>query len=204
MLPSDILGVVLAGGAGSRLGRDKASLRWPGPASGATLTQRAAAVLGRVCGQVVVAGPPVLARRGLETIADHYPHRGPLAGVHAGLVRAAGRAVFVLACDLPLVSVELVGHLAGAGRGRRHGAWVAADATGAQPLCGLYAHGCLPVAARRLAAGQLAMHGFLAAVGGVEVPVTPELACYRPGLLLNINRPGDLERARRVAAGAPA
>jgi GTP:adenosylcobinamide-phosphate guanylyltransferase len=30
------------------------------------------------------------------------------------------------------------------------------------------------------------------------MPITAELDCYRPELLLNLNRPDDLRRARRL------
>jgi molybdopterin-guanine dinucleotide biosynthesis protein A len=198
---SDTLGVVLAGGASRRLGRDKAALAW----SGTTLAERAAAVLAQVCGEVVVAGSATLARDGLESIADLYPGCGPLAGLHAGMVRAAGRPVFALACDLPFVNAGLVRHLMTSAGGRAEGAWVAADDSGVQPLCGVYAPAGRAVAELRLRRGELSVHGFLGAVAGVAVPVGPELEFYRPGLLLNLNRPEDLRRARRLrtAGGAP-
>ena len=193
---SDILGVVLAGGASRRMGRDKAVLPW----TGTTLVHRAAAVLAEVCGEVVIAGPAALAPTGAEAVADVFPGRGPLAGLHAGLERAAGRAIFALACDLPFVGVELVAHLVAAAdaAGRGAGAWVAAGADRLQPLCGVYAAAGRAVAERRLRAGRLSVLGFVEAIGGVAVPITAELAFYRPELLLNLNRPAD------SAAGAPA
>ena len=144
MIISDILGVVLAGGASRRMGRDKAALPW----TGSTLARRAAAVLAESCGEVVIAGPSGLAPTGTETVADLYPGCGPLAGLHAGLERAGGRAIFALACDLPFVEVELVRHLVataaewpdGGDPGETAdcpGAWVAEGPDGRQPLCGL-------------------------------------------------------------------
>lgn len=200
MRVSDILGVVLAGGASRRMGRDKAALPW----TGTTLARRAAGVLAEVCGQVVIAGPAALAPDGVEAVADVFPGRGPLAGLHAGLARAAGRPMFALACDLPFVGVELVAHLvAAAAAARGDGparAWVAADAEGVQPLCGVYAPDARAVAERRLRDGRLSALGFWRQIGGVAVPITAELGFYRPELLLNVNRPDDLRRARRLRA----
>ncbi|MFQ5350670.1 MAG: molybdenum cofactor guanylyltransferase, partial [Thermoanaerobaculia bacterium] len=123
---SDILGVVLAGGASRRMGRDKAALPW----SGSTLAHRAAADLAEVCGEVVIAGPDDLARTDVGTVADLFPGSGPLAGLHAGLERAAGRAIFALACDMPFVDAELVRHLVAVAAGRPEGAWVATGESG--------------------------------------------------------------------------
>lgn len=196
MSSSDMLGVVLAGGGSRRMGRDKARLGW----AGATLAERAAAVLGEVCDEVVVAGPPGLSRRGLEAIADLFPGRGPLAGIHAGLERANGRPVLVLACDLPLVPAALMRHLVMTAGEQHAGAWAVADGERLQPACGLYGADCRVEAERRLAAGRPGLIEYFRAVGGRVVPLTPELAFYAPELLLNLNRPRDLERARRLAA----
>jgi molybdopterin-guanine dinucleotide biosynthesis protein A len=208
MIFSDILGVVLAGGASRRMGHDKALLPW----TGTTLAHRAAEVLSEVCGDVVIAGPDELALADVETVADLFPGLGPLAGLHAGLERAAGKAIFALACDMPFVGVDLVRHLAtladtGVEDATAEGAWVAAGDSGTQPLCGVYAPHGRPVAEDRLRAGELSVLGFLEAIRGVAVPVSAELDFYRPELLLNLNRPDELREARRLqtagAAGAP-
>ncbi len=195
----DILGVVLAGGASRRLGRDKATLPW----TGTPLAHRAAAVLVEACGEVVVAGPAGAAPAGVEAVPDRFPGRGPLAGLHAGLERAGGRAIFALACDLPFVEADLVRYLAAFAAARAAEApdeagWAAADAAGTQPLCGVYSPAARAVAEARLRAGELAVRGFFMAIGGVAVPIKAELDCYRPELLLNLNRPDDLRRARRL------
>ena len=196
--PSDILGVVLAGGASRRMGVDKAALTW----TDTTLAHRAAAVLAEVCAEVVIAGPARLARAGLEAVADVFPGRGPLAGLHAGLERAGGRPIFALACDMPFVSAELVRYLVAAGGGLKEGAWVAAGEGGTQSLCGVYAAAGHAVAESRLRAGELSVRGFLRAIGSAAVPITNDLGFYRPELLLNLNRPDDLRQARLLEIAA--
>ena len=200
MSDSDILGVVLAGGAGRRMGGDKAALPW----TGTTLAHRAAAVLAEALGEVVIAGPAELARADVEAVADLFSGRGPLAGLHAGLVRAGGRSIFALACDMPFVGVELVRHLttAAGDTAGEAGAWVAASDGGIQPLCGVYTPACRVAAEERLRAGELSVLGFLEAIGGVAVPIDERLDFYRPELLLNVNRPDELRQARRLAAAA--
>lgn len=207
MIGSDILGVVLAGGASRRLGRDKAALPW----TGMPLAHHAAAVLGEVCREVVIAGPGELACPGVEAVADLFPGRGPLAGLHAGLERAGGRPIFALACDLPFVDAGLARYLVGLAIGRTGnaaatGGWAAADDDGTQPLCAVYAPQAGPVAAARLRAGKLSVRAFFEAIDGVAVPIVPGLDCYRREQLLNLNRPADLRRARRLqsaSAGPP-
>ena len=36
------------------------------------------------------------------TVADIYPGRGSLAGIHAGLSNSKTRYIFAVACDMPL------------------------------------------------------------------------------------------------------
>lgn len=200
MDPGDTLGVVLAGGASRRMGRDKASLPW----SGGTLAARAVAVLAEACGEVVVAGPTGVAPPGFEAVPDLLPGRGPLAGLHAGLERAAGQPIFALACDMPFVGPELVRHLlAAAAAGGANGAWVAAGESGLQTLCGVWSPAGREIAEGRLRAGDLSVLGFFEAVGGVAVPIGGDLDFYRPELLLNLNRPTDLRLAQRLRSAAP-
>ena len=199
MSDSDILGGVLAGGSSRRMGRDKASLPW----TGTTLAHRGTTVLAEALGEVVIAGPAELAPAGVEAVADIFPGRGPLAGLHAGLERAAGRAIFALACDMPFVGIELVRHLAAvAGAAGGAGAWVASGGRGIQPLCGVYGSAGRAAAERRLRSGELSVRGFLEAIGAVAVPIDERLDFYRPELLLNINRPDELKLARQLAAAA--
>lgn len=99
-------GVVLAGGASSRMGASKAGLDWHGVA----LLTRTVAVLGRaVDGPLVVvraAGQPLPSLPdGTEVYDDPVPGLGPLPAIGVGLAAVADRAgaAFVASTDLPLL-----------------------------------------------------------------------------------------------------
>ena len=206
MEPS-VLGAVLAGGMSRRMGSDKGRLN----VLGRPLAARAAEVLGQVFRNVVLVGGahPAYQDLGLELVPDIHPGLGPLAGLHAALSHGAGRSVFVLACDLPLVSPALVRHVLDypwpesedEDKGRAPARAKVAFADGRlHPLCGLYAPGCREVVEKHLQLANLSLHDLLAAVETHAVPVTPELPFFREELLLNVNRPSDLEAARSLAA----
>lgn len=95
-------GVLLTGGASSRMGTDKAQL----VVRGETLAARSARVLASVCDPVVEVGSGV---SGLPAVQEEPPGGGPLVALLAG-VGALGRprSVILLACDLPNVSSELL------------------------------------------------------------------------------------------------
>jgi molybdopterin-guanine dinucleotide biosynthesis protein A len=95
-------GVLLTGGASSRMGTDKALL----VVNGETLAARSARVLSAVCDPVIEVGPNV---SGLPAIQEDPAGAGPLVALLAG-VGALGnpRPVVLLACDLPFVVPELL------------------------------------------------------------------------------------------------
>jgi molybdopterin-guanine dinucleotide biosynthesis protein A len=105
-----VLGVVLAGGRGSRLGGGKAGIELGGwPLIAYPLEASAAAGLETM----VVAKPgeelPALEVPVLEEPAEP---RHPLVGIVAALRAGEGRPVVVVACDLPFVSAGLIRLLA--------------------------------------------------------------------------------------------
>jgi len=105
------VGVVLAGGRGTRLGRTKGDLT----IEGTTLAQRAAAVLWPSCGSVLISvaqGAPNPAPD--WPIVEDFPPpgRGPLAGISAAFAASSGADLIVLACDYPRVGEDLIAALA--------------------------------------------------------------------------------------------
>lgn len=102
--------VVLAGGAGSRLGGvDKPGLDLGGRTS---LDRVLDAVAG--AGRVVVVGPERPTTRPVEWTREDPPGSGPLAGLRAGLALVAADVVVLLAADLPLLDAATVERLVAA------------------------------------------------------------------------------------------
>jgi molybdopterin-guanine dinucleotide biosynthesis protein A len=48
---------------------------------------------------------------GLPTYEDVYAHKGPLAGIHSGLLYSTNEMNFVISCDLPFISTDLIKYL---------------------------------------------------------------------------------------------
>lgn len=114
-----LAGVVLAGGASQRMGRDKANLPVPGPAgtSGAsTMIEQVVGVIGQRCEPVFVMaaqGQPLPALQA-RIVRDELRGLGPLPATARGLRAAAdagARLAFVCAVDMPLLAVELIDDL---------------------------------------------------------------------------------------------
>jgi molybdopterin-guanine dinucleotide biosynthesis protein A len=212
-LETSVVGAVLAGGASRRLGQDKALLPW----SGKALLLHPFEVLQSVVAQVVVVTVPGRSyeQLGVPVVQDSFEGQGPLAGIHAALEWAGSRPVFVVACDLPFISAELVRHVAawssrqedfpsrgGQARGTAR-ARVAVWEGRRQPLFGLYSASCRDLLETRLRESRLEAWRFLDAIETESVPVTPALDFFRPDLLININSPSDLQRQVPEGASVP-
>ena len=105
----EVGGILLTGGSSRRMGSDKADLI----IGGMTLARRVGLTLEQVAFPVIEVGP---GRSGLSFVLEDPPGMGPLAAVVAGWkelerLRYHGPAL-VLACDLPLLTVDLLRWLA--------------------------------------------------------------------------------------------
>jgi molybdopterin-guanine dinucleotide biosynthesis protein A len=103
--PASVAGFVLAGGRSSRRGRDKALI----PCGDHTLIGHIARVVERACGSVVLVGCPERYRAlPYPAIEDALPEQGPLGGIQAALCASSAEWNLVVACDMPLITVELL------------------------------------------------------------------------------------------------
>jgi molybdopterin-guanine dinucleotide biosynthesis protein A len=199
--------VVLAGGRGTRMGRDKASLSF----GGETLLARVVRAVATEAQEVVVVGrrgqvlPPLPALAGarVRTTHDDARDRGPLAGLVAGLRAVAAPVAYATSCDVPTLSPRFVRAMFEALDGAGSGTEVAVAEAGGRlhPLAAAYRRGVLARAESRLAAGRLRLVDLVEGVAHVRVPearlreADPDLAS-----LANVNTPEDYEAALRRLA----
>jgi molybdopterin-guanine dinucleotide biosynthesis protein A len=194
---SEIEGFILAGGASSRMGADKAHLRL----GGRTLVGRIADALGAVAGRLsVVSSKPDARAFGLPVVGDVYAGRGALGGLHAALADCRAPWAAVASCDLPFVTAELFARLAASAQEGFDAVAPLQPDGRPQPLCALYARArCLDEAERLILADELRPRALLAAVR-TRWLAFEELA-ELPGselFFLNLNTPEDYEQAARM------
>ena len=156
---------VLAGGASRRMGRAKAEL----PYGAGTLLEFQARRLAEIFEDVLVVAkaPPASPVADARVVLDAVPEHAAIHGLVRALREASDR-IFVLGVDLPAVPAALVRAIAERS--------LAGDAAGVvpraggrlQPLAAVWRRRALPFAERRIAAGELSLHG-LAEQAEVEV-----------------------------------
>jgi molybdopterin-guanine dinucleotide biosynthesis protein A len=155
-----VAAAILAGGAGRRMGADKATL----VVDGTAMARRVAAVAAAVADPVVLVAPvghPATAV-GLPVVTD--PGQGPLAALAAALDALQAEHVLVLAADHPGLRPELLALLLELRVGAPA---VACRGPGGflEPLVAVYERAPALAAARGRGAGDGSLRGLLAAVG---------------------------------------
>jgi molybdenum cofactor guanylyltransferase len=169
-----LTGILLVGGASVRFGSPKALA----DVAGETLAARAWRVLGEVSAERVAVGKADdRLHLPFPLFDDGTPVRAPIAGVVAGLRRAANDLSVVLPVDCPLMTSEALLTLADA----------CADAAVPQtgPLPAAIRRSALPELERRLASGRLSLKEAFSALDTRVVELDPRL-------LLNVNTPAEL------------
>ncbi|WP_105254330.1 molybdenum cofactor guanylyltransferase [Pseudoalteromonas sp. T1lg75] len=97
------IGMVLAGGQSSRMGRDKAELTW----RGGSLLNHSLKTLALSRAQELW-----VSRNKGKGIVDVYPKRGPLGGIHAVSREIQGNAwLTIIPVDMPLLNDRLISKL---------------------------------------------------------------------------------------------
>ncbi len=187
-----VLGGLLVGGSGTRMGRAKHLVR----AGGRTLAETASEALAAHCRRVVLLGggaaPPRL--RELLRLPDAPGVEGPLGGVLAAFRWAPQACWVLLATDLPGIDAGSVGWLLAR---RRPGVWgVVPRGAGGHPeaLAAVYEPPAAPLFEALALEGRRAVRGVAAhpAVTTVEPP--PSVAAR----LESVNTPAELARWRRL------
>lgn len=189
------LGLVLAGGRSSRLGRDKAAIE----EDGIPRVRRFARLVAGVVGGVVVSvgsGGAGEIHRGIPTVDDTAPDAGPLAGIVAAHEAFPGRRLLVVAVDLFGIDAATLQRLLDAADPDRFDlAALAAQAfEGPEPLCAVWERDLLRRAARAFHAGERSPRAVLAGARHVLVPRGRRS-------IINVNTPADLAATQQRYGG---
>ncbi len=196
-----ITSLILAGGASSRMGRNKALLELDGQ----MLVARVATALQALTDDILIVANDPEPYRFLHRpiIPDIQPGRGPLMGLYSGLKAARGDLALLAAVDMPFLSPEFLRYLVSLAPGYDV---VIPNAHGRlHPLCAVYRRAsCLPAVEEAIARGQRRLIAFHSQVRVRQVN-EETLRRIEPDLrsLMNVNTPEELEAARRLLHHPP-
>ena len=192
-----VTGFVLAGGASSRMGRDKALLEL----DGIPLVLRTARLLEAVVTRVAVIGrAECYARLGVQTLPDDFPGCGPLGGIATALRSSHAAWSLVVACDLPYLTPGWLEYLVGRARASTANVVVPESARGLEPLCAMYHERSKAAITAMLERGLRKVSDALAGLpaGTVEKITEAGWKAFdsQGWLFKNMNSPADYKEAR--------
>jgi len=160
----NVTGIVLAGGASKRMGRDKTLLS----VGGTTLIQRTVDVLSSLFDEILVVADREDRFENLprvRVVGDLVRGIGPLGGILTGLKEASSDSGFVVACDMPLLDPGVIS--------RQLELWCTLEAEALvpllagrpEPLHSIYAKRCLPAIRKQIEQGEYRVRAIFDAVG---------------------------------------
>lgn len=192
MTKKDVTVQIMLGGKSTRMGTDKALVKL----GGKTLLERAVECWRDYGGglqlSVGAENRAVLAPEGISAVADVYTDRGPMGGLHAGLLACATEYLLLIAVDSPFVTCEMADALVDVAEKSGCDACVYTLEGRPQPLFALYRKTCLAPAEELLKAGENKMGLLLRRVN------TRYLEGVGEKFFRNLNTPEELFEAEKL------
>ena len=192
--------IILAGGKSLRLGRSKLLET----IEGKSLIQWVVDRLAILSTEIIIATArgeaiPCSSAVRIKTVADIYPGKGPLAGIHSGLIASSSSRAIVVGCDTPFLSVSLLEYMAETSS--TFDIVVPRIKDKLEPLCAVYSKNCVAPIQELLEQDERQIRRLFSMVK-VKYVEEDEINSFDPEHLsfFNINNQDDLERARKLAA----
>jgi molybdopterin-guanine dinucleotide biosynthesis protein A len=190
---SPLYGLVLAGGASTRMHRDKAALDYHGKPQ----VSWAWELLNGVTGKAFVSMRPDQVsdplRAGMPQVIDRVADTGPIAGILAALMEHPDAAWLVIACDLPFLNQQALEFLVSKRDPVRVATAYRSSHDGLpEPLCAIYEAHSRPRIEQYLGTGKNCPRKFLLQSDALILE-QPD-----PKWLDNVNTPEELSEAQRA------
>jgi molybdopterin-guanine dinucleotide biosynthesis protein A len=178
---------VLAGGASTRMGTDKAFLRF---GDESLIERQRRCLQGAGAAEVLISGRAGVdySRLGLTVVYDERPNSGPLAGLVAVLKAATFDTALVLAVDMPVMTSAMLRKIV---RYADDLGCVPFDDRGFEPLAAVYSKHLLPLAEELLAKEEYSMQGFAKQAVSRGLTHTLQLETAEQPNFINCNEPSD-------------
>lgn len=186
---TDITGVILAGGKSSRMGVNKSFLKL----NNQTIIERIVELMKSIFSEVMIITntPDEYTFLQLPLFVDIYKWKGPLAGIHSALVHSKTEKIFVISCDVPLMSEEMIKYIVDY---KTDKSIVFCEAAGYhQPLVAVYSKSIREIIERFISNNDMndkSFHRFLKSIDA-EVIHPQNLSFYKDEIFFNVNNIDD-------------
>lgn len=191
MKKSEITGIILSGGKGSRLGTEKGLAVY----GGKPLVSYSIAALEPLCGEILLSANNELEsylQFGLKIVEDEVKGVGPMGGILACLKRSKTSYNLVLSCDIPFVETALLSYLLS----QIENYQVVVPVHGnnlLEPLCGFYNTNVISCLEESVHSGDYKLMDFLRLIKLKTIVIDNRLPFFNDQLFYNINFKSELE-----------
>ena len=188
---SDITGVILSGGKSSRMGVNKSFLKL----GDMTIIEHIIKLMKSNFSDLLLItnSPSDYSSFQIPMYEDIYKWKVPLAGIHSGLHYSKMDRIFVISCDVPLMTTEMIQYIVDYKSNKQIKFCVAAGYH--QPLVGVYHKRIISEIEKFFSinfANDKSFHQFLKNVD-TEIIKPEGLSFYRDEIFFNVNKPKDYE-----------
>lgn len=201
---NDITGIILAGGKSSRMGVNKALLKF----GDKTIIEKILKELSFLFAKIILITNSEKEYNflNLETFKDIYPGMGPLSGIHSGLVNSNTEKNFIISCDIPMIEKEMIEYMINY-KTLKPITVIFADGF-IQQLCGMYKKSLSKEAEILLKQNSLNQESkektkckVLSLIDrvGAEILESPLIPYYKDDMFLNVNKADDYLRLLKIS-----
>ena len=105
----NITGIILSGGKSTRMGENKSLMKL----GDRTVIEHTLLLMQSLFSEVILITntPDEYKFLNIPLFEDVYKYRGPLAGIHSGLLNSTTEENFVISCDIPLITKEIIEYI---------------------------------------------------------------------------------------------
>ncbi len=198
---NDITGIILSGGKSSRMGVNKAFLKFGSSYVIELISKLMRELFERVI--LITNEPGLYEFLNIKSFEDIYAGRGPLGGIHSGLMHSAAEINFILSCDIPLISKNTIKFIADYPSEKNIKVPFADGHI--QQLCGVYSKSCLPLTEEILSEEDISEKGkkcmvlkLVERAGSDIINIEKEMPGYEQGTFLNMNDKTQYKKAESL------
>ena len=196
---NDITGIILCGGKSSRMQTNKALLKL----GDKTVIEIVAEKLKSIFNEVLISANDSKEYDFLKlpVVNDIFIGKGPLAGIHSALKYSSTKKNFIISCDMPLISVELIKYLINLNSEK---SILLPKSNGRiQQLCGIYSKSVIDEIENifKLSEKDKNIKGSVYELlerAPIELIDVDDLNIYNKNIFLNMNSPEDYELIKNI------
>ncbi len=178
-----VAAAILSGGNSQRMGFDKQLIT----IDGLLLRDYQSQILNSLFNEVIVVTQhPSLYDHSVKCVKDLLPYSCPLTGIYSALSETKYDAVFVIACDMPIIDIDLIKLMSDEFEDKNPDVCIPFYGDYFEPLYGFYSKRCQATIKQYLEKGERKIRTFYD-----EINLLPYYA-ENTSTFINLNEPSDL------------